>query len=95
MVRWPYFPMVSQMLETVAQTHGSDAHNNVDLNRTPPNLEMQWQGLLRYANRVKAGCPTSSSVYVPLSKHADLHQASLKMAESSRTAAAQQYAGLI
>lgn len=95
LVHWPYFPMVSQMLETVSQAHGSDAHNKGDLKMTPPDLETQWQGLLRYATSVRGDCPTSAAVYVPLSKHADLQKASSNMAKSSKATPAQHYAGLI
>lgn len=87
--------MVSQMLETVAQRLNSDAHNKVDLNMPPPDLETQWQDLLRYANSVRADCPISAAVYVPLSKHAGLHKSSPIVADSSKNAAAKQYAGLI
>ena len=86
--------MVSQLLETVAQRHGSDAHTTVDLNTTPPDFETQWEDLLRYANSVRP-CPTSIFVYVPLSKHADIHNSSPNKAESSKVAPAKQYTGMI
>ena len=87
--------MVSQMLETVAHRHGSDAHIRIDLNTTRPDLQIQWEDLLRYANIVRADCPTSAAVYVPLSKHADVHKSSLNRAESSKSAPTNQYVGLI
>lgn len=85
------------MLETISHIHGTDAHNK-NLNTTLADLEvlhMQWEGLLVYAEIVRANWAAATAVYVPLNKPAVLHTSSPGAAEVSRTSLAKQYAGLI
>lgn len=87
--------MINQMLETISRIHGN---NKINLNTTLADLEvvqMQWEGLLVYAEIVRANWAASSAVYVPLNKPAVLHTSSPTATEVSRTSLAKQYAGLI
>ena len=82
------------MLETVGQEYGSVAHNKVDLDMIADleSVNMQWEGLLNYAENVKAYWPASAAAYVSLSTHAVPCKSSPSAAESPKT---EQYAGLI
>lgn len=97
LVHWPHFPMINQMLETINHVHGTDAHN-LNLNTTLADLEVihvQWEGLLGYAEIVRANWAASSAVYVPLNKPAVLRTSSPGAAEVSPASLAKEYAGLI
>lgn len=95
LVHWPYFPLVPEMLETVGQIYGSDAHK-VDPNMIDPgSVSVEWQGLLHYADKVKADWPASAAMYVPLSKHTVQDTSTPSEAKPSQTTSAHQYTGLI